>query len=161
MEIFFSEKGVVAEEDVPPSQAELGEFIEWFIHDYAQEPGGTLLEIFQRTDGRLLPVTERAILEEQRKSVLSLYEVLEAHPERAEIRIRNLFTDDEFVAHDVAGSRQLVQWDLIISRLTRIEGRLRLSGIISTLAPAQRTALLRYEPCVGGVSAGDWAEGPQ
>jgi len=144
LQVFFSQEHVFIGEDAPPSHAELGQFLEWFIHDYTQESGGTLLEIFQRTDGRLLPVTERGILEEQLKSVLSVYEVLESHSERAEIRIRDLFTDEEFVAHDVAGSRQLVQWDIMISRLMRIEGRLRLSGIISTLAPAQRHALLRY-----------------
>jgi SEC-C motif/Protein of unknown function (DUF2384) len=143
LQVFFGEQDIVAE-DAPLSHAEFGQFLEWFIHDYTQESGGTLLDIFQRTDGRLLPAKEKAILEEQRKSVLSAYEVLESHPERAEIRIRDLFTDEELVAHDVAGSQQLVQWDIIISRLMRVEGRLRLSGIISKLPPAQRNTLFRY-----------------
>ena len=143
LQIFFSERDTLAG-DASPSKAEFGQFVEWFVQDYMQESGSTLLEIFQRTDGRLLPAQEKVILEAQRNSALSAYEVLEARPERAEIRIRDLFTGEECVAHDVAGARQLVQWDLIISRLMPIEGRLRLSGIISTLAPAERNTFLRY-----------------
>ncbi len=85
--------------------------------------------------------------------------MLEAHSERAEIRLRNLFTEEEFVAHDVAGSRQMAQWDLIISRLMRIEGHLRLSGIITRMrARAAALFAVLHGPGAGEVSSGDGAE---
>ncbi len=68
LQVFFSDLDPA--DDPAPSEADFGEFIDWFIHDYVQESSGTLLEIFQRTDGRLLPVKERAILDELRQSLL-------------------------------------------------------------------------------------------
>lgn len=143
LEIFFS--GLQSEHSRPAWQdPEMLEFFEWFFFDYVTDGGGTLAERFLRTDGRLLPVAERLILETLMQSSLRLLEVQEVNPASAEIRVKDLVTGEESVAKDVAGSRQLVKWDLIGSRIVSIQGTVRLSPGILRFQPRERDDLLQY-----------------
>lgn len=124
--------------------SEFGQFLDWFIHDYPLDGGSTVIDEFARTEGRALPVGERAILREEIASSLDLYEVQESRPEQAEVRIKNLFTGEDLTIRDVSGSKGLVKWDIIGTRIIRVGENLRPSAVIALFSPKNREALLRF-----------------
>lgn len=143
LEIFFRDSAKVLSK---PSldDPEMLEFFEWLFYDHAFFDGATLAEKFLRSDGRLLPANEKSILQNLMNSSLGLYEVQQVSQENAEIRVKDLVTGKESTAKDVAGSRQLVKWDLIGSRLVPIQGQMRLSPCILVFQPRERDDLLSY-----------------
>jgi tetratricopeptide (TPR) repeat protein len=120
------------------------QFIEWFIHDYVLAGGTTVIKEFARTQGRSVSAKEREILDGWIDPAISLYEVQESHPERAEIHLKGLFTGESFLVRDVSGSRRLVKWDLIGARVLRVGEEFRLSGVISYFPPRERASLVRF-----------------
>lgn len=122
---------------------DFGQFLDWFIHDYPLASGSTVIREF-RTEGRALSAGEREILQEAIDSSLSLYEVQESRPERAEVRVKDLFTGEDLLIRDVSGSKKLVKWDIIGARITRIGENLRPSAVITLFSPKERDPLLRF-----------------
>jgi tetratricopeptide (TPR) repeat protein len=123
---------------------DFGQFLDWFIHDYPLDGGSTVIGEFARTEGRALPAGEREILQEAIDSYLNLYEVRESRPERAEVRIKDLFTGEELTIRDVSGSKRLVKWDIIGTRIIRVGENLRPSAVITLFSPKERDPLLRF-----------------
>lgn len=120
------------------------QFIEWFIHDFALTGGTTVIKEFARTQGRSVSAKEREILDGWIDPAISLYEVQESHPERAEVQLKDLFTGESFLVRDVSGSQRLVKWDLIGARVLRLGEEFRLSGVISYFLPRERASLVRF-----------------
>ena len=115
-----------------------------FIHDYPLAGGSTVIEEFARTQGTSIPPNERAILQGWLDPTISLFEVQESSPERAEIRIKDLFTGKEILIRDVSGSKQLVKWDLIATRVLPVGEQMRPSGSFFYYRPRERDSLIRF-----------------
>ncbi len=123
---------------------EEGKCLEWFIYDYRLQSGRTPAEAFSKAEGGRLPTGERQILQDSLGPALSLYEVLDVHPEMAEIHILDLVTEETLRVYDVSGSKHFVKWDLLCVRVVPIKGRLRFSGFSTVFPPSSRDALLDY-----------------
>lgn len=141
---FFFSKPVSELADVPHDDSDFTQFIEWFIHDYQLAGGSTVIEEFARTQGTSIPPNEREILQGWLDPAISLFEVQESSPERAEIRIKDLFTGKEILIRDVSGSKQLVKWDLIATRVLPAGEHMRPSGSFFHFRPRERDSLIRF-----------------
>lgn len=141
--LFFS-RPVTDHSDLPEEKEAFSQFLEWFIYDYPLTGGATLIQEFARTQAGFIPPGERELLKDWIHPSISLYEVLESRPERAEIKLKDLFTGKELLIRDVSGSRQLVRWDLIGVRVFRVGEHLRASGVIPHFPPSERDSLIRF-----------------
>lgn len=140
----FFQKPIADLPNKTPKGPDFGQFLDWFIHDYPLDGGSTVIREFARTEGRALPVGEMQILQEAIDSHLNLYEVQESRPERAEVRIKDLFTGEDLLIRDVSGSKKLVKWDIIGTRITRVGENLRPSAVSTLFSPKERDPLLRF-----------------
>jgi hypothetical protein len=110
-----------------PDGALLGGFFEWYLHDFRPtSKRRTLLEEYLRRTMRLT-AAERELLEAWRDARFGVWEV-ERIKEGEGIELRDLVAGDRFFVHDISCSRSLVQWDCILSRIYRSEGRWYLAG---------------------------------
>lgn len=113
-------------------EMEFGAFLEWFIHDRILKSGKTIVEEFYQENFRRLSQEERNILEAEMLGYLSVYEVAAVVPDEG-VRLRDLTTGEEIEVKDVRGSRNLVKWDIVITRVIRLEAANKLSGLVTLL----------------------------
>ena len=102
-------------------------FTVWFIHDYRLSYGKTLLELFYDESRHTLDGLEAEILDELLRARLGMYEV-NSVKEGTGVGLTELFTGEEFFAHDVRASLSLVKWDIILTRMYKVRGLNRLQG---------------------------------
>lgn len=110
-----------------------GAFLEWFIHDRILKSGKTIVEEFYQENFRRLSQEERNIIEAEMLGYLSVYEVAAIVPDEG-VRLRDLTTGEEIEVKDVSGSRNLVKWDIVITRVIRLEAANKLSGFVTLLS---------------------------
>lgn len=91
-------------------------FTMWFCFDYPLARGGTVADRFlAREGGRLLP-GEREYLGRMRPTHLRLYEVVEVRPDEG-LTLLDCWTGERRWVRERLGTRQLVRWDLLATRL--------------------------------------------
>jgi hypothetical protein len=88
----------------------------WFAFDFDCGGGRRMLEIFLENKGIELRSGELRYLQSMRDSHLRLYEILEVKPDHG-VQVRDLWDDRRFYVREVAATRQLVQWDLVVARI--------------------------------------------
>jgi hypothetical protein len=121
--LYFGHSDEIDEDEL----AESG-FVEWFIYDY--RPRGknpTLVEEYLSKRGERLPADQRELLESWRAARYGFYEVQRVE-EGTGSELKDVFTGETFFVHDVSSSNELVQWDLMFSRIEQLQGRYLFSG---------------------------------
>lgn len=88
----------------------------WFIWDLFIEDNETVADAFLQQKGRTLDPDERAYVERMRRSYLSLYQV-EAVERGRGVTLRDLLARETVFVHEVLGSEQIVQSDLVGARV--------------------------------------------
>lgn len=88
----------------------------WFIWDLFIEDNETIADRFLQQKGRSLDPDERAYIERMRRSCLSLYQV-EAVERGRGVTLLDLLTRETVFVHEVLGSEQMVQSDLVGARV--------------------------------------------
>jgi hypothetical protein len=104
-------------DEVPAAQKESDyAFTMWFGLDYPLARGGTVADGFMaREGGRLLP-GEREYLRRMQPTSLRLYEVVEVRPDEG-LTLLDCWTDERRWVRERLGTRQLVRWDVLATRL--------------------------------------------
>jgi hypothetical protein len=107
-------------------------FAEWFAFDYEHPGGRTLVESLLQREGDRLRTGERRYLERMRLSQIRPYEVTRVRPEEG-LDLRDLWTRKIVRVRERLATRDVVQWDLVVTRVVLgpdgvpiIEGRLEL-----------------------------------
>jgi hypothetical protein len=107
-------------------------FAEWFAFDYEHPGGRTLVESLLQREGDRLRTGERRYLERMRLSQIRPYEVTHVRPEEG-LDLRDLWTRKIVRVRERLATRDVVQWDLVVTRVVlgpdgvpTIEGRLEL-----------------------------------
>jgi hypothetical protein len=95
---------------------------------HARVDGRTPLEWYLAENGETLGQSERAWLEAQRASWLSVWEVLEVRREVG-LQLRDLLTGETRFVHEVKGSRLLTVREALLGRVVESEGCSLLCGI--------------------------------
>lgn len=98
------------------SQSEQVHFTEWYFLDYFLDDGRKIAEIFLQELGDELSSLEREALEERLSSSPALYEVLEVEPCKG-LRLKDIFSGEEYDVKERRGSRSLYKWDLVFTRV--------------------------------------------
>lgn len=140
--LFFSSS--YTKPDISEENTESLCFIDWFVHDFPLASGMTLISEFATSEGKSIPIRERSLLPGWIDSFISLYEVLDVNPERAEIKLKDLFTQKESLVRDVAGSQKLVRWDILGTRIIPVGEHLRIAPVITCYPPSERDSLIRF-----------------
>ncbi len=125
----FKEPLVLDEEE----ETTFGFFLDWFIHDFILKSGVTIIEEYYQEKKDRLSQEELSLLNYERDSYLSLYEVVSVTPEVG-LRLKDLITQEEVDVLEVRGSLKLVRWDVIFARVIKMDSVNKLSGMI-TLIP--------------------------
>ena len=118
-----------------------GFFIDWFIHDYRLQKGLTIIDEFYQDKKAKLSEKENLLLKYEMGSYLSLYEVVSVTPEEG-LRLKDLFTGEEMDVFEVSGTRALVKWDVIFTRVIRMGPVNKLSGFITVIPRRDKIAIL-------------------
>jgi hypothetical protein len=114
----------------------------WFAFDYALEDGRTMVDLFLAREGSRLRSGEREYLERMRPTHLRLYEVVQVRPDEG-LRLVDLWTDERLWVRERLATRQLVRWDLLVTRtMPGADGDLVLEGVPFVFAAGDREALL-------------------
>jgi hypothetical protein len=88
----------------------------WFVFDFDLGGGRIALDFFLEREASRLISGEHRYLEGMRDSHLRLYEVLEVKADEG-FELRDLWDDRRLWVRERLGTRQIVQWDLIIGRI--------------------------------------------
>lgn len=107
-------------------------FLDWFIYDYPLRSGLTIVEEFSRQKEDRISDKDRFLLQRGKESYLSLYEVRSVIPNRG-MTLRDLFTEEEIEVFEVSGTREMVKWDILFTRLIRLGSVSKLSGTATIL----------------------------
>ncbi len=104
-------------------------FLEWFVFDYrpSANPRTIIEEFLHRRAARINPA-ERELLESMRQARFGIWEVQRVQIGKG-LELRNIITEDQFFVDDVSCSRSLVQWDCMLCRIYRSEGRWSIAGV--------------------------------
>ncbi|MCI0613712.1 SEC-C domain-containing protein [bacterium] len=141
--IFFS-KSIEDLNEIKKNPNLYGRFLEWYIHDFVLTSGTTIIREFYKNYSAILPSSEKELLQDWIERHLSWYEVVDCIPEKAEIRLKDLFTAEECLIRDVSASRGLVKWDLIAGRVVKVGDHLRLLGSLVIVPPNKRDVVLEF-----------------
>lgn len=115
-------------EETDPDDPQMPGFFEWYLFDYRSPgTGRTVVEEYLRRRGAALPERKRAMLESWRAARVRLCEVQRVEPGKG-IEVQDVFTRDQFFLNDVSSSRELVRFDVTLSRVMRFEGRWEFTG---------------------------------
>jgi hypothetical protein len=115
-------------EEVEESDLESGDFMQWMVYDFrAPSTGRTGIEEYLHRRRFQLSEAERTALESLRSARYGLYEVQSVEEGRG-VHLRDLFTEDKFFVHDISSSKELVQWDCVLTRVETLEERHEFSG---------------------------------
>ena len=98
------------------SQSEQVHFTEWYFLDYFLDDGRRIAEIFLQEMGDEVSSLERRALEDRLSSSPALYEVLEVEPGKG-LRLKDIFSGEEYDVKERRGSRSLYKWDLVFTRV--------------------------------------------
>jgi ferredoxin len=116
-------------------------FWDWLFHDFRLADGRGFADHVLADRGAVLDVTLRALLERQRRSVVSLYRVDGVRPGEG-LTLRDLLRRETVRVRERAASAVLVRWDLIAARVVEVDGRF----VIESLFPfpaAEKDGLMR------------------
>lgn len=91
-------------------------FLTWFLLDDADLGEEPLVEEFQRCEGDNLTLQERQVCNALKDTHLSLMEVIEVSPKES-IRLRDVFTREEFQVWEETGGEGVVKGSLLYSRV--------------------------------------------
>ena len=129
---YFGSGGLPPELDQEASDL----FLQWYVHDYrpkgARGPG--FAEYLYR-EGHRTSERDRAMLESMRDARYGIYEVQRVEEGRG-MEVMDLYRGDRFFVEDKAASKELVQWDRLLTRVEHFEGRYMLAGNGSLVPPA-------------------------
>jgi len=108
--------------------AEEVEFIDWVIHDYrCMSSGEPLVTIFAREKASSLNERQRRILTEWQSTLFGVYEIVGISKGEG-IRLKDIITGEEYFVYDASASNATTLWDLLVTRVISVDGRLGLSG---------------------------------
>ncbi len=91
-------------------------FQEWFAFDYRLPGGSTVIELLLDREGDRLRTGEGRYLERLRTSHVRPYEVMAVRVDEG-LDLRDLWTRKTIRVQERSGTRQLMQWDLLVARL--------------------------------------------
>ena len=120
-----------------------GQFHDWFIHDYRRENGKTIMGSFCDQRGITLTAEEKRLAESLMKSYESIYEVQDVR-EGEGLTIRDIFTGEVMDVQEISASYETVRWDLVQTRVYRMDGVCRLAGNGQKLPRMRVEALKAY-----------------
>jgi hypothetical protein len=118
-------------------------FLEWLVHDYRLEDDRTFLDHFLERRGYTLDPRAREVMERSRDTHLGLYQVLESRPGEG-LTLRDLLEDAACEVVERTASQTLVEWDLIATRLMRMDGAWVILGGILPYPPDSKEAILKF-----------------
>jgi hypothetical protein len=108
--------------------AEEVEFIDWVIHDYrCMGSGEPLVTIFAREKASSLNERQRGILTEWQNTLFGVYEVVGISKGEG-LQLKDIITGEEYFAYDVSASNAATLWDLLVTRVISVDGRLGFGG---------------------------------
>jgi hypothetical protein len=129
-----------AREVVPQGEAF---FQDWFTTDFRLASGQTLLERFLEREGRRLRPGELRYLSRARLTHLRPYEVVGVRPDEG-LDLRDLWTKKRIRVAERLGTRQLVRWDVLATRVMLGAGGVPVLDGIPYLYPARaKDAILK------------------
>lgn len=102
-------------------------FLDWFIYDYPLRSGLTMVDEFSHQKENSLSDQDRSLLQWGKESYLSLYEVRSVTLNRG-MTLKDLFTEEVIDVFEVSGTREIVKWDILFTRLIRMGSVSKLSG---------------------------------
>lgn len=91
-------------------------FVEWFAFDHALSDDTTIVDRFLARERGRLRTGEERYLERMRLSHVRPYEVTRVRPEEG-LDLRDLWSREVIRVQERVGTRQLVQWDLLATRV--------------------------------------------
>ena len=128
--------------NIEADESEIGGFLQWYVHDFRDAAGRTLMEHHLEAHGAELTPREREILEALCKSWPGVFEA-EAVEDGRGIQLRDLATGDIIFVHDITASRELVRGDCILSRIEELDGELKFVSDGFSVPPAVRDEFLK------------------
>jgi len=140
--------------------AEEVEFIDWVIHDYrCIGSGEPLVTIFAREKASTLNERQRRILTEWQNTLFGVYEVIGISKGEG-IRLKDIVTGEEYFVEDVSASNAATLWDLLVTRVISVDGRLGFGGAGKLLPQTRKrdlkdfleTGFIKYQEVHGGAS---------
>lgn len=105
----------LAADDFVNEAAALPLFFPWLVYGFHFE-GHTIVDRYLEERGRSLSAKEREWLEAQKRSWLSVWEVVEVDPGR-HVMVKDLLSCEERIVHEVSGARILKKRDAVLARV--------------------------------------------
>ncbi len=116
---------------------------EWFIHDWRPDEGDkTLIELYMEGTGTLGP-EERDLLHRMNDAVISLYEVQDVFPGQGMV-LKDLLLGGEHHVREKTATSSLRQWDILATRLIRLDGGIVMSGGIYPYPIEDKKAIIDH-----------------
>ncbi len=120
--------GILLDENHSIEESRLAGFLEWVVYDFRPtENSRTIIEEFLHRRAARISPAERELLQAMREARFGIWEVQHVEIGKG-LELRNLITEEQCFVDDVSCSRSLVQWDCMLCRLYRSEGRWYIAG---------------------------------
>jgi len=134
----FGEKWSPAAEDFadPGEAAQLS--VPWSLYSFTVE-GKTVAEWFREEMGTRLSQDDRAILDDEGRAWLSIWEVVEVEP-GVSVRVRDLLSGEERRVTERSGTEEMVPRDTLLARIVDHEGIFLFSGLHPRILPPVEAA---------------------
>lgn len=116
-----------------------GLFVDWLVSG-RRRGGKTAMERFEEAHGGSLTEAERAELATHKAIQMAVLEVLELRP-GVGVRVKDIFSGEEFDAHDKSASRGAPRWSVIAVRMRRENGPAEFWGEASLFSPLEKAEL--------------------
>jgi hypothetical protein len=130
MEYYHLEK----EKEELPEIAEPINFFNWFVLDFFLEEDSRPIEIFIKEKFKSLPSLEQQIVSLLNDSYISLYEVIEALPDKG-AHLKDIFSEEQVFVHDKASSNSLKKGIIISARVIKLDNNSYFSDIGPSFKP--------------------------
>ncbi len=123
----FGEKWLRAADDFADAEASLQLYVPWSVYGFLVD-GRSVVDWYLDAEGQRLAPRERAWLEAQQSSWLTIWEVVGVDPGKT-VALRDLLSGEERLVHEVNGSKVLKSRDALLGRVVDHEGVSVLCGI--------------------------------
>lgn len=129
----------------PEDQEDLIEFervLDYFTYDYALPDGKRVVERFAAEHGQRLSADERALTADWQHARMTAFEVI-AVEHGVGMRIRDVVSGEEFDVREKRGTRDLSRWEIVVTRLLRVQDHYELGGYSGLRLPSHYRDWLR------------------
>jgi SEC-C motif len=124
--------------------------LDYFIFDYPLPNEQRVIERFMAEQGKRLSPDERALLDAWAHAHLAPYEVIELRPGEG-MRLRDLISGEEVDVREKRGTEQVSRWDVIFTRVLRMEDHYELNA-------AGLFVPVRFRDWLRGYAEGLWSD---